>query len=102
MFMTTKVGAVLLRKWDPLRVGGREGGFSLKWAVGFWVFLGLTQPAWASTSYAYFLITFFAWWGVSLPLALSGLRRGDVRNRICAGISVAIFILLAYLLVRFE
>jgi hypothetical protein len=79
-------------------VGRREGRFSLIWAVGFYCLSGLVwvpNPPWWLL-----LVWFFAWWGVSLPFAVSGLRRGDVRNRIYAGISLAAFALFVYALLH--
>jgi hypothetical protein len=77
-----------------------EGWFSLLWAVGFYLCWGFVwgrmprYPAWQ------FYAWFFAWWGVSLPFAISGLRRGNSPNRICAGISMLAFALVVYALFR--
>jgi len=73
-------------------VGRPEGRFSLIWALGCMFFVELVHFPSLGGSYWYLLIRFFAVWGVSLPFALSGLRRGDVRNRIYAGVSVTLFL----------
>lgn len=77
-----------------------EGRFSLIWGVGFglfWTFVWGSPPGgpWQ------FAVWFLAWWGVSLPFAISGLRRGDLRNRIYAGISVINFALTMFLLLHY-
>ena len=80
-------------------VGRPEGRFSLIWALGCgFIFELIYFPSLARSCW-YFLIRFFAVWGVSLPFALSGLRRGDARNRIYAGISLTLFLLNACVLV---
>ncbi len=80
----------------------REGRFSLIWGIGFGLFWTLVWGDVPRETWWQFAIWFFAWWGVGLPLAISGLRRGDVRNRIYAGISVANFVFVMYLLLRKE
>lgn len=84
----------------PIYASRREGWLSLIWGIGFGLFWTFVYGDVPRTTWWQFVIWFFAWWGVSLPFAISGLRRGDVRNRIYAGISVANFVFVLYMILR--
>ena len=75
-----------------------EGELSLCWVVGYYVVSATLIPRVAGeNSLGWFCgVWFFIWWTPGLTLAISGLRRGELVSRICASVTLLLFIFVAF------